>query len=180
MLEPIEHQYLLIGHISRSHGVHGEVLILSEIYAPTLFDEVDLVNLQNSRGDLIPARIESVRVREKENRLTFFVKFEHITDRNQAGSLKGHAVYVERDTAERLTEEMETPEDYSSFDVYDEKDRYIGRVEGALNNPAHPILQIAMKDNRHLLIPYVDEYVISTDEEKKIIRCQNLDQLEDV
>lgn len=180
MLEPIENQYLMIGRVNRSHGVNGEVLIISRIYAPSLFDEIDLLLLQDSRGDLVPARVETVRVEEKQNRLSFFVQFEHVTDRNQAEALKGRSVFVEREIAERLTEKTETPDDFIAFDLYDEEDQLIGRVEGVIDNPAHPILQVATVDNRQLLIPYVEEYIASSDEDEKIIRCRNLDQLEDL
>src|SRR5699024_7593908 len=100
MLESIENQYQRIGHIARSHGVQGDVLIIPDRYAPTLFDSLDLVRIKNAKGDLVPARIESVRVQEKNNRLSFFVKFEHVTDRTQADRLKQLAVYISRDQLE--------------------------------------------------------------------------------
>ena len=180
MLEPVENQYMRIGRINRSHGVQGEVSIISEIDAPELFEELDLVNLQNSRGDFVPARIESVRIRDRKDRLTFFVKFEHVTDRNQAEAIKGYPVYVERRHAESLAVETERPDDYTDFEVYDEEGRQIGRVETVLDNPAHPILQIASTEGRQLLVPLVDEYITSTDDEQNIVRCQNLEQLKDL
>ncbi len=180
MLEPIENQYLLVGIVNRSHGVHGEVLIISDVYAPTLFDEVDIAHLQNSRGDLVPARIESVRVQEKQNRLSFFVQFEHVADRNKAEQLKNNPVYVSREAAEHLVDQSEAPANYDAFEVYNEQDQHLGKVEQTIDNPAHPILQIATEDDRHLLVPFVDEYIRSFDEEKQLIRCQNLDQLEDL
>lgn len=180
MLEPIENQYIKIGEISRSHGVDGEVLIISDVFAPNLFDEIDLINLQNNRGDLIPARIEWVRSEEKPDRLSFFVKFEHVADRNQAQQLKGYSVYLERDIAGSLIDEPEASSDYRSFSIYNEEESKIGEVEFLIDNPAHPILQVITKNNRQLLIPFVDEYVVSSDKEKKIIRCKNLDQLEDL
>lgn len=156
------------------------MLILSEVFAPNLFDEVGLLWLQDSRGDLIPARVESVRVEEKQDRLSFFVKFEHVADRSRAEALKGYPVYAKREIAERLTEETDQATDYTAFDLYDEQDQYIGKVESVIDNPAHPILQVATDDDRRLLIPFVDEYVLSSEEEEKIIRCRNLDQLEDL
>ncbi len=178
MLEPIENQYLLIGHVNRSHGVHGEVLIISDVQVPELFDEIDIVHLQNSRGDLVPARIESVRVQEKQNELSFFVQFEHVADRNEAEQLKNYPVYVTREAAEPLIDRSEAPADYSAFLVYDEDGQHLGQVELTIDNPAHPILQVATKDDRQMLIPFVDEYITSFDDEQKTIRCQNLDQLE--
>lgn len=179
MLEPIEDQYMMIGHIARSHGVHGEVLIISDVDAPQLFDEIDLAHIQNARGDLIPARIESVRVQQKNNRLSFFVKFEHVPDRNRAEELKSFCVFVARDKIEALLEEDHSA-DLTTFTVEDADNKISGYISEILNNPAHPILQVITDNRQRLLIPFVDEYVVATDEKEKIIRCKNLDKLADV
>lgn len=176
MLEPIEDQYQRIGYVARSHGVKGMVLIISEINAPQLFDEIDLVHIQNARGDLIPARIESVRVQQKNNRLSFFVKFEHVSDRNQAEELKSLPVYIMQESAEALIDE-DGAIDYTSFEVLDEQSKNIGKITGVIENPAHLILEVITGDQQQLLVPFVDEYILSVDEDQKIIKCQNLDQL---
>jgi 16S rRNA processing protein RimM len=175
MLEPVEDQYKMIGYIARSHGVQGDVLIIPEIYAPTLFDFVDLVRIANARGDLIPARVESVRVQEKNNRLSFFVKFEHIADRTQAEDLKHFAVYVERNKIENLLDQDDSI-DFTSFEIWAE-DQQIGSVETIIDNPAHPILRVLTSEQEQLLIPFVDEYILSVDEESQKIQCRNLEQL---
>jgi len=181
MLEPIEDQYQQIGHIARSHGVKGEVLIISQIEAPQLFDEIDLVHLQNTRGDLTPARIESHRVQQKNKRLSFFVKFEHVSDRNRAEKLKGFPVYIMQDKLEPfLTEDQQHGVDYTGFDIVIKNKSPEGTVTGVMQNPAHLILEIALTDGKQLLVPFVDEYVQAVDEEQSIIKCQNLDQLTDL
>lgn len=177
MLEPVDQQYVMIGRIAQAHGVDGTVLMIPEHYAPALFDEIDLVRLQNTRGDLVPARIESVRVQEKNNRLSFFVKFDHITDRNKAETLKDHQVFAANDKVGHLVEE-DSAAKLASFEVRDESDATIGKVDHLIDNPAHPILVIET-DSQQLLIPFVDEYIESTDEENAIIYCKNLGQLTD-
>lgn len=179
MLESIENQYHKIGYIARSHGVQGEVLIISELDAPTLFDSLDLVRIENARGDLVPARVESVRVQEKHNRLSFFVKFEHVTDRTQADRLKQYTVFADRDQVEHLLERDDDPVDMTSFEVR-MNDSRIGTVEEVLYNPAHPILQVSTRNREQLLVPFVDEYVTAVDEEHRQIHCRNLKQLGDV
>ncbi len=179
MLEPIEDQYKKIGYIARSHGVKGEVLIISRIGAPQLFDEIELAHIQNARGDLVPARIESVRAQQKNNRLSFFVKFEHVTDRNQAEQLKDLPVYVSRDKTDGLVDE-EKQVDLNSFDVVDEQGTRIGTVQDIIENPAHPILEVITEDDRTLLIPMVDHYVVSVDEEQETVKCHNINQLADL
>ncbi|HYW33815.1 MAG TPA: ribosome maturation factor RimM [Balneolaceae bacterium] len=176
MLEPIENQYVKIGRIARSHGVQGVVLIIPELYAPDIFDEIDLVRLQNARGDLIPARIESVRVQEKNNRLSFFVKFDHVTDGNEAEKLKNMAVFVDRKQVEPRLED-EATNDRTGYSVFDENGKKIGIVEDIIDNPAQPILVVQAKENQRL-IPMVDEYVTDIDEKEAIIRVQNVNQLD--
>ncbi|MGM0545612.1 MAG: ribosome maturation factor RimM [Bacteroidota bacterium] len=176
MLEPIEDQYRKIGYISRSHGVQGEVLIIPDVYAPTLFDILDLVRIETTRGDLVPARIESVRVQEKNNRLSFFVKFEHVVDRTQAEKLRNFSVYADRDVVKSLLDSDTPPLDLTSFSVIADG-KSIGTVDIMLENPAHPILQVTTDDQEQLLIPIVDEYVVDIDEETKQIQCKNLEQL---
>lgn len=176
MLEPIENQYEKIGYIARSHGVQGDVLIIPDIYAPTLFDVLDLVHIENTRGDLIPARVESVRVQEKNNRLSFFVKFEHVSDRTQAEELKNSAVFADREIVENLLDSDDLPLDLTSFEVWSD-DNKIGSVEAILQNPAHPILKVITDEQDELLIPMVDEYIVEVDEENEKIQCQNLHQL---
>ena len=176
MLEPIENQYKKIGYIARSHGVQGDVLIIPEFYAPTLFDTLDLVRIENTRGELIPARVESVRVQEKNNRLSFFVKFEHVTDRTQAEELKHFGVFADRETVEGLINQDDVPIDFTAFEVW-EDGKSIGSVEAMIENPAHPILQVVTDEQEQLLIPLVDEYVTGIDKETEKIQCKNLDQL---
>lgn len=179
MLEPIENQYEVVGHIARSHGVNGEVVIIPEIETPQLFETIDLVHVENARGDLVPARIESVRVQDKNKRLTFFVKFEHVTDRTGAEALKNFAVYANLDDVEDLTDQMDEPVDISSYDVVLDGKKF-GTVEAVIDNPAHPILKVVTADQKQLLIPFVDEYIIALDEEKQVVECQNLNQLADI
>ena len=179
MLEPIENQYEKIGYISRSHGVKGEVLIVPDIYAPTLFDALDLVRIETARGDLVPARVESVRVQEKNNRLSFFVKFEHVTDRTQAENLKNSSVFAGREIVESLLDTDNLPLDLTSFAIVRDG-QSIGEVEEMLENPAHPILQVVTDKQEQLLIPLVDEYVADIDEKAKQIQCKNLEQLKGI
>jgi 16S rRNA processing protein RimM len=158
--------------------VDGTVLIIPEIYAPAFFDGIELVRLQDERGDMIPARIESLRVQEKDKRLSFFVKFNHVADKNQADRLKGQLVFVGRDEVEHLLEEN-SADTLASFHVIDENGAEIGVVDEVIDNPAHPILAIQTAESEQL-IPLVDEYITEIDEENGLIYCRNISQLDDL
>ncbi len=175
MLEPVDQQYVCIGCIARSHGVEGSILMIPEIYDPALFDDIDLVHLEDARGDFIPARVESVRVQEKNNRMSFFVKFDHIADRNQADALKDQAVFAWQQNIDHLLDPA-SKLTFDSFKVVDELGNNVGTISEVVGNPAHPILSVKTADGK-LLIPYVDEYVTETDEANATIHCQNIDRL---
>jgi 16S rRNA processing protein RimM len=176
MLESIEDQYRKIGYIARSHGVQGQLLIIPEWYAPTLFDALDLVRIEDARGDLLPARIESVRVQEKNNRLSFFVKFEHVTDRTQAETLKKFAVFAKREKVDQIVGKEADWEGLISFSIT-ANNAQAGSVAGIIENPAHPILEVQTPEQDQLLIPFVEEYIVSVDKDEQQIQCKNLDQL---
>jgi len=178
MLEPVDQQYVMIGYIAQSHGVDGTVLIIPEFNTPALFDDIELVRLQDARGDLIPARIELIRVQQKNNRLSFFVKFDHVTDRNDADRLKSYRVYLPRDKVEHAVDEQEVVS-FASFDVQNEQGATIGAVNHIIDSAAHPVLRVQTESGQ-LLIPFVDEYIQSTDEENAIIHCKNLHRLMNV
>jgi 16S rRNA processing protein RimM len=177
MLEPADQQYVCIGRVARSHGVEGAILMIPDIDAPSLFDDIDLVRLEDARGDLIPARVQSVRVQKKNNRLSFFVKFDHITDRNQADAIKDFTIFAsQQKIGHLLNDSSQAKATLISFDVVDESGKSVGKVTEVIGNPAHPILSVKSDDGR-LLIPLVDEYVTETDEANETIHCQNIDRL---
>ncbi|MDZ7772632.1 MAG: ribosome maturation factor RimM [Balneolaceae bacterium] len=177
MLEPVEDQYQIIGHVVNAHGVKGEVLVQPGFEDPGLFDSLSLLHYQNARGELVPARIERVRLQQKGDRLSFFVKFEHISDRNEATELRGSPLYVHRNKF-AVAVEVEQPRDYRSWKACGEDGSPLGTVTAMLENPAHPILGITLEeDGRELLVPFVDEYIVSVDDEAEEIRCRRLDQL---
>lgn len=167
--------FFQVGHVERSHGLEGEVKVFFDVDDPKKVDELKLVYLRNERGDFYPARIIDFRVEGKRNKISFFVKFDHIADRTGAEALKSKGIYLETDEAEPFVHaEAEADDSLVDHEVYDGKDS-IGLVVDVMNNPAHPILVVATTSGSRL-IPYIDHFVSETREGS--IYCQNLDELE--
>lgn len=175
---PIEDQYFLAGHVNQSHGIDGTVLVIpvEEAANPALFDDVTLVHLQNERGDLIPARINSVNVQQKEDRISFFVKFEHINNRNEAEAIGKTPVFIDRSVIEGVIAEAHA---WSTFKVVNRHEEVVGEVTDVIENPAHPILEVSTQQGQYL-VPCVDEYVVAVDEDHQTIKCCNLERLIDL
>lgn len=171
-----------IGRIVKAHGLDGTVRLVPLMdEAEYLFRENTLLYLKSRRGVLMPVRIESVRP-EAGGRSLFFVKFDRISDRSEADAYRDTAVYTDEelpDTPDDLADEVTEPIGYRVVDPEGPK----GEVVGVMDNPAHPILEVHLERAGNedpvdsLLIPWVDEYVISSDASTRTLTCRNLNQL---
>ncbi len=134
--------------------------------------------INEHRSGYRPLRIDDVYTEEKRNRVSFFVKFDMITNRTDAEEVKDKAIFSDQfDPEEDNDLAVADTVDYTGYDLIDdESDESIGSVLDVMDNPAHSILE-AKIGKGSLLIPFVDEFVSEIDHDKRIIRCQNLDQL---
>lgn len=168
-----------IGRIGRPRGLEGVVRFMpSEVFTDDLFEEAELFYIKNERSDLVPIRIEEIRVEDKRNQQTFFVKFDTIADRSEAEDAQGRSLFIDKD---RIQSEEPIQQDEGQMIGYSVwfKNKEIGRVLDVLENPAHFIIEIKLGTGS-LLIPYVDEFIEKTDHENDTLFCKNLDQLTDL
>ena len=170
-----------IGTIVKAHGLKGEVLVDLEVDLPELLGEQKLFYVNNYRGDLEPRRVEKSYLADKRGRPSFFVKFESVDDRVKAERLVRSGIHVATDQYERL---MLPDADYTGDEligciIIDESETRCGEVVDIIENPAHPILHVASEDGVYM-IPFVDEYILSVDDEEGVIHCRNLKPLMEV
>ena len=168
-----------IGRIGRPRGLDGYVRFEPySAYAATFISENQILYINEQRSGYRPLRIEDVYTEEKRNSVSFFVKFDMITNRTEAEEVKDKALYSDQFDPEADTDSAESDEvDFTGYDITsDESAEPIGSVLDVMDNPAHSILE-AKIGKGSLLIPFVDEYVSDVDHDKRVIKCQNLDQL---
>lgn len=171
-----------IGRIVKMHGLDGTVRVVPDRDDVShLFSEGSLLYLKSRRGELMPARIENAR-QEGGGRPLFFVKFDRISDRTEAESWRDTAVYTADELPETddLMDEMPDPTGYRVIDPEGPS----GEVADVMDNPAHPILEVHLEKEEGLvdivLVPWVDEYVVSADPSTQTLTCRNLNQLIDI
>ncbi|MEX0995364.1 MAG: ribosome maturation factor RimM [Balneolaceae bacterium] len=175
-------RFVEIARIGKAHGLEGVVRVQPEETASENFlDENQVLYLQNRRGDLIPTRIESVRVESKRKKHLFFVKFDRITDRTQAENFQDTRVYADRSNVEFFTKDKydeRIPQDILGFEVSDSSSGIRAVVTEILENPAHLLIEMNVQSDSEvtsILVPWVDAYVISVDYQNESIRCRDLD-----
>jgi 16S rRNA processing protein RimM len=166
-----------IGIISRSQGLKGELKVQFETNSLDVVQNLEIVYLQNSRGDYFPCRIKKVRTEGKEDRISFFVHFEHIADRNEADLLRGKPIFIETDKATGFLEDETEEFNYLDFEVLDHQNQHKGLVIDEIDNGAQLVIVVATTLGT-LMIPLVDQFVDEINEAESLIRCKNLDLLE--
>lgn len=181
-MEHVPDRFIEVGRIGRPRGLDGVVRVIpDDNFSGELLNRIPLLYWRNERSDLVPARIENVHSEQKKNHQSFFVKFDLIAGRNEAERAKDKALFAEIDLLIDLGIEREPSSNNDSlygFTVFYEENP-VGEILEVLENPAHPIIEVKMGTGT-VLIPFVDEYIKSVNQQEQTVTCINLDRLTDM
>lgn len=162
--------FIEIGTIVKAHSLNGEVVADPQI--DELPEETALLYIVTAKGQLAPYRIESYNVRHKKGRISFFLKFEHVDDRNAADALIGKKIYISSD---ELPEEEEVDfDDIIAWTVLNNGELF-GTVADVFDTPAHTVIDIH-HETGSVLVPWVDEYISGTDTDTHEVHAKNLER----
>lgn len=158
--------YIYIGKLVNTHGIKGEVRILSDFkYKDIVFSKGNNIYIGNNYK---PQKITNYRKHKEFDMLCF----ENVDDINDVISYKGENIYFNRD-------EIQIPgildEDLIGMAVYD-KGKYVGNVTSIVKSVAHDILEINNNGNKSL-VPNIGVFVKKIDIEKKKIEIDSIEGL---
>lgn len=148
--------YILVGKIVNTHGIKGEIRILSSfMHKKVVFNPNFSIYIGEEKEEHI---INSYRVHKNFDMITL----KGIDNINDVLKYKGKKVYVKRNDLGDII----LNEDLINFDCYTKT--YIGKVKDIVSNNKQDILVIE-NDGKKTLIPKVDDFIEKIDLEKKII-----------
>lgn len=149
---------VVLGRVGAPHGVQGWVKVTS--YTDPLEGIADYGDWQLIQG---PAR-RNVRVLDwKRAGQGLAVKLEGIDDRDQAQRLTHAEIGVEREQLPPTEPGEFYWDDLVGMEAVNCEGLPLGRVEGFLELPAHPVL--VLKGDRERLVPLVSERLLKVDVE---------------
>ena len=158
-------KYVLIGKIVNTHGLKGEVRILSDFkYKDRIFKKGMKVYIGKDKSS------------EEINSYRYHKIFDMITmcgynDINQVLKYKGEYIFVNKDDV--ILEENEyLDEDIIGLNVYVD-DRLLGRVKRIEKHSVNKILVIK-NDEKNYLVPYNFDIILNIDLEKKEMKVKNI------
>ena len=151
----------LLGKLTKTHGLKGELAIWLDVDYPEEYDELDSVLLE-VRGELIPYFIEEIQIRPNKS----IIKFEDIDTIEEAQKIVNCEIYLPNDNLPELDDDQFYYHEIIDFDVVDEQKGKLGKVTAVYTSEAQDLIAMAY-ENSEILIPVSDEIVKTVDREKK-------------
>jgi len=153
-----------LGKIVRKHSFKGEVVIKLDTDEPELYEKMEsvFVNLGNN---LIPFFIKKSLL-QKGNQLR--VLFENIENETDADSILKSSIYLPLTLLPKLSGNKFYFHEIIDFNVIDEKYGNIGAISGVNDTTAQPLFEVEF-DDKQILIPMRDEFILKVDREHKTI-----------
>ena len=149
---------LYIGDLVNTHGIKGEVRIISNFkYKEVVFKPNNYIYINGEK-----IKIKTYRKHKNYDMVTF----ENYDNINDVLKFKGNKVYIDK---KEYTFPGILNEDLYGKKVYDNK-KYIGILKNIISNGSGELLVVQGK--KEYLIPYVDEFVknIGEDIELSLIK----------
>ena len=158
--------YICIGKIVNTHGLKGEVRILSDFpYKKEVYSAGTNLYIGRNKKQVLVTNF-------RRHKIFDMLTFEGINDINDAIQYKGEFIYFDRD---KVSLPGMIDEDYIGLSVY-EKEKYIGTVISIMKSKPHNIL-VVEKENIRNLIPNISTFVKSIDMNKKQIQIESIEGL---
>jgi len=148
-----------IGKIVRTHGIKGEVKVISS----SDFNRIAVK--ETVYIDQKPYVISSVR-RQNEY---YLVGFEGLNTLNDVEPLKGKEVYTNKEPEVLSEDEFHLPKLIDLACVSDQG-VYLGKVESVILLPQGYYLRIQTKESKKILIPFIKEFILDVKDDEILIK----------
>lgn len=159
-------EYLLLGKVIGSFGLDGTLRINSSTYfAKERYQSGNIIYLNNPETN---EKTKCTVISFRNNNGIDFVKVNEISVKEHADSLKGYEVLIEKEKA-TLPKNYYHFSDLKLCNVYDEKHNLLGNVIEV--EEFHQVTLRVKKNSakQTFFVPFIDEFIISVDIEKKEI-----------
>ena len=151
--------YIEAGEIVTTHGVRGEVKVLSWLDSPEMLCEFDRCRISGREYVM-----DSVRVQKTCN----LVKLRGVDTMEDAQKLRGKTMELYR---EDISDELIFAAELVDVEVYAEG-VCIGKIKEVLDYPGNSVYVV--QGEREYLIPAVKEFILSTDLERNQMQVKLL------
>lgn len=156
--------FLEVGKIINTHGLRGEVKIVTWTDSPEVFEELKFC-IAKMRG--VETRLDIKNIKYQKNNI--IVAFSQLTSIEEAEKLKNATLLVPREELGELPEGVYYIADLIGCEVFDGSGK-IGDLVDVFGTGSNDVYDIKREGKKNLLVPIIDGVLQSVDiENKKII-----------
>ena len=162
---------ILIGKVVNAVGIKGELKVYNYSDSDEIYRNTPLIYLEDKLY-----KIQNVRVQKG----MIILKLKGIDDRNEAELVKGKELFVTDADLPELEEGVFYVRDLISMNVITENGEKIGEVNDVIQNTAQDIFEVRTQDDKLVLIPKVDQFVINIDRDTRTVTVRLIEGILDL
>lgn len=163
----MKNKFLEAGQIVNTHGIKGEVKIVSWCDSPEFLCQFKVVYIDEK-----PVKVENAR----PHKSNVIAKLAGINDIDAAMALKNKIVSIDRSKV-KLPEGRHFIADLIGLDVCDaDSGAVLGKIDDVLTLPASEVYVV--KGSKEYMIPAVDEFIVETNIEAGYVRVHLIEGME--
>ena len=162
-----------LGTITKAHGYKGELNVHLDTDEPESYQNLESVLIEKN-GLLVPFFLTKAKL-HKGNHLRIMLE-----DFDDPESLIGRAIYLPLSTLPKLEGNKFYYHEVVGFKVITDDDIEVGTIEHVRDTNAQDLFEIKSNDNREILIPVIDEWILKIDRKEKSISVNLPDGLLEV
>ena len=158
--------YLLLGKITRPHGIRGEVKVLPYSGQPENFLRYrEILVSEEGQAERLPYTVAQSRVQGK----LAVLRLAGCDSRDKAEALAGWQVWLRRADLPAAGADELYLADLEGKEAVSADGQHLGRITGIMDTGAHPILSVTGQGQEYL-IPVYPGVVVSLDARQVVLR----------
>lgn len=157
---------IAVGHVTKAHGIKGEVALEVRSDEPSRFAEGATVFTESGRT------LEIERSQPHGGRM--LVKFAGVEDRTGAEALRGTVLVVPESWLPDLPDGEYWPFQLEGCDVVTESGRSLGAVSEVIPNPANDLWVAVDGEGAETLVPAIRDVIVEVDIEARRILVRDV------
>jgi 16S rRNA processing protein RimM len=154
-----------LGKITRTNGNKGGLSVFLDVDDPQEYAELDAVFIEIKK-QLIPYFIEQIKIHPSKN--TAIIYFEDVEDVDTASGLTNNLLYLPLSSLPVLDGNKFYFHEVVDFMLIDKTFGEIGPIKQILDYPGQALFQCYYQE-REVLIPINDQFIVEVDRKKKKI-----------
>lgn len=157
-----------LGKVLNTRGLKGELKVFLDNNQSTSLDIGSIVYI----GKNSDIAYKLLKISTSSNKT--FIKISEIDSIEKAQELKNQEIFIERDSLGTLDEDEYYLNDLLEFEVYNEFDKRLGKIEKFYSNGAQDIAVISSKENS-IDIPLIEGIILNINYEKQTMIIKDLE-----